>query len=60
MAHFVMAKQSDGQPVWINVDQIRYVASTHDVTRVYFDHHDAIEIIDQPSVVVDANRKNRE
>jgi hypothetical protein len=31
-----------------------------DVTRVYFDHDDAIEIVDQPSVVADTNRKNRE
>ena len=60
MARFVIAKQSDGKPVWINVDQVRYVASTDDRTKVYFDDHDAIEIVDPPSVVVDTSRKGRE
>jgi hypothetical protein len=57
MAKFVMAKQRDGRPVWINVDQVRYVVSNADRTKVYFDDHDAIEIVDQPSVVVDYGRK---
>jgi hypothetical protein len=60
MVHFVMAKQSDGQPLWINIDQVRYVASAPDKTTVYFDHHDAIEIVDRPTVIVDSSRSSRE
>jgi hypothetical protein len=61
MAHFVIAKQSDGTPVWINVDRVRYVASSASTnTRVYFDKDDAIEIADQASVIVDSVRKRRE
>jgi hypothetical protein len=61
MANFVMAKQRDGRPVWINVDQIRYVIPTAaNRPMVHFDDDAAIEINDLPAVVVDHNRKNRE
>jgi hypothetical protein len=60
MAHFIMAKQSDGTPVWINVDHVRYVVSpASNNTEVYFDVDDAIEIADQ-AVIVDSSRKRRE
>ena len=61
MAHFIMAKQSDGTPVWINVDRVRYVVSpASNNTKVYFDVNDAIEIADQAAVIVDSSRKRRE
>jgi hypothetical protein len=63
MAHFIVAKQSDGTPVWINVDRVRYVTSTSPAsnnTRVYFDADDAIDIADEAAVVVDSSRKRRE
>lgn len=61
MAHFIMTKQSDGTPVWINVDRVRYVASSaSNNTRVYFDADDALEIADRAAVIVDSSRKRRE
>lgn len=61
MAHFIMAKQSDGTAVWINVDRVRYVVSSaSNNTTVYFDADDTIEIADQAAVIVDTSRKRRE
>jgi hypothetical protein len=61
MAHFIMAKQADGTPVWINVDRVRYVVSlASNGTKVYFDGDDAIEIADQAAVIVDSSRKRRQ
>jgi hypothetical protein len=61
MANFVMAKQRDGRPVWINIDQVRYVIPTiGNRTMVHFDDDAAIEINDLPAVVVDHSRKSRQ
>ena len=61
MANFVMAKQRDGRPVWINVDQVRYVIPTAaNRTMIHFDDDAAIEVNDLPAVVVDHNHKNRQ
>jgi hypothetical protein len=60
VGHFIMTKQSNGMPIWINVDRVRYVAPATNTTKVYFDTDDTSKIGDQPSIIVDSSRKSRE
>jgi hypothetical protein len=58
MAHFVMVKLSGGEPVWINVDQVRYVASDDGrTTAVHFTKHHSILVEGPPAVVVNTRRR---